>query len=58
MDSRLPMDVRAISPEILEVTFPKGVNLILISPPILAKDLPMTHIDLGPRGPLIVHRIA
>jgi hypothetical protein len=38
-DSRLPMGVRTISPELLNVTFPEGSYLILASPPALATHL-------------------
>ena len=42
-DSRLSTDVRTISPELLTVTFPKGIDLLLASPPMLARHLPRSH---------------
>ena len=48
--SRLPMDVRTISPELLKVTFPEGIDLILANPPVLATHLSSSNIDHAPPG--------
>jgi hypothetical protein len=57
-DSRLPMDVRTDSMKLFAETFSEGVDLLLSSPPTLAKHSPMIHRDHGPYGPMIiVHRI-
>ena len=56
-DSRLPMDVRTISPELVRATFPDGVDLLLASPPMQAIHLPGTHRDHTPMGPDVVRHI-
>jgi hypothetical protein len=56
-DSRLPMDVRAISLELLRATFPEGIDLLLASPPMLPNHLPMTHRERSPMGPDVVRHI-
>jgi hypothetical protein len=49
-NSRLPMDVRTISQELLRATFPEVIDLLLASPPILASHLPKTHKERTPKG--------
>ncbi len=56
-DSRLPMDVHTISPELFGATFPEGIDLILASPPMLASPLPMTHRERTPMGPDVIRHI-
>ena len=51
------MDVRAISPELLTTTFPKGMDLLLDSPPMLAHHLPRSHRVHTPMGPDVVRQI-
>ncbi len=41
-DTRLPMDTRTITPALFVHAFPKGVNVIMTSPPMMAKHLPRT----------------
>ena len=41
-DTRLPMDTRTISPALFAQAFPAGVDIIMTSPPMLAKHLPKT----------------
>jgi hypothetical protein len=53
-DSRLPMDVRTISHELLRATFPDGGDLILASPPMQAIHLPITHRNHTSTGPDVV----
>ncbi len=55
--SRLPMDVRTISPELLRATIPEGIDLLLASPSMLASHLPMTHRERTPVGPKVVRHI-
>ena len=40
LDTRLPMDARAITPELFTQAFPAGVDLIITSPPMLPQHLP------------------
>ena len=56
-DSRLPMNVRTISPELIRATFPDGVDLLLASPPMQASHLPGTYRDHTPMGPDVVRHI-
>ena len=56
-DSRLPMNVRIISPELLRSTFPDGDDLLLASPPMQASHLPMTHREHTSMGPDVVRHI-
>ena len=55
--SRLPLDARAISTEILLEAFLEGIDLILVSQPMQAKHLPRTR-DHEPHSPVIIRRIA
>jgi hypothetical protein len=41
-DTRLPMDIRTITPALFAQAFPAGVDIIMTSPPMLAKHLPKT----------------
>ena len=41
-DTRLPMDTRTITPALFAQAFPAGVDVIMTSPPMLAKHLPKT----------------
>jgi hypothetical protein len=50
-DSRLPMDIRTISTELLRATFPDGIDLLLASPSMLARHVPETHRERTPVGP-------
>jgi hypothetical protein len=56
-DSRLSMDVRTISLELLRATFPEGIDLLLASSPMLASHLPRTHRERTPMGPDVVKHI-
>jgi hypothetical protein len=51
------MDVRTISPELLNVTFPEGIYLILASPPLLTTRLSKPNKEHTPPGPDIGLRI-
>jgi hypothetical protein len=42
-DSRLPMDVRTISPKFLTAASPEEIDILLASPPMLAHHLPSSH---------------
>ena len=46
-DTRLPRDTRSITPELLARVLPTGVDLIMTSPPMLAKHLPGDHRGCG-----------
>jgi hypothetical protein len=50
-DSCLSRDVRIISPEILIAAFPKGINLILASPPTPSTQVSNTNKARTPQGP-------
>jgi hypothetical protein len=57
-DCRLPMDVPTISPELLNATFPVGIDLILASPPVIVARLFSSNIDHTPStgsGPRPTH---
>ena len=56
-DSRLPLDVRTISPELVSATFPKGIDLILASPTELATQVSISHREHTPLGPDIGRHI-
>jgi hypothetical protein len=56
-DSRLRMDVRTISSELLRATFSKGTDLLLANPPMLARHVPKTHRERTPVGPDVVWHI-
>ncbi len=56
-NSRLPMDVRTISPELLRATFPEGIDPLLVSPPMLARHVPNNHRERTPLGPDVVRHI-
>jgi hypothetical protein len=56
-NSRLPMDVRAISPDLLRAAFPERLDLLLASPPMLKSNLPKTHRECTPMGPDVVRHI-
>ena len=56
-DSRLPMDVRTIFLELLRATFPEGIYLLLVSPPMLANHLSRPHREHTPSGPYVVQHI-
>jgi len=56
-DSRLPLDVRTSSPDLLSATFLEGIYLILASPPVLATRVSRSHREHTPSGPDI-HRPA
>jgi len=51
------MDVRTISPDLLNVIFPEGIDLILASPPMLATRLSSSNQDHTPPGPDIAPHI-
>jgi len=51
------MDVRTISPELLRVTFPEGINLILVNPHVLAIDLSKSKREHTSPGPDIGRHI-
>jgi hypothetical protein len=55
--SRLPMDARAISPELFRVKFPKGIDLILASSYVLAVHLSKSKREHTPPGPDIGRHI-
>ena len=42
-DSRLPMDIRSISPEFFTDVIHEGADIILTSPPMIAQHLSMAH---------------
>ena len=56
-DSRLPMDIRTISPELFTTIFPEGIDLLLASPPTLAHHLPRSHRVHTPMDPDVVRHI-
>jgi len=51
------MEVRTISPELLNITFPEGIELILASPPVLATHLSSSNRDHTLPGPDIGRHI-
>ena len=56
-DSRLPLDVRTISLELLTSTFPEGLDLLLASLPMLSRHLPRSHTVHTAMGPDDVRHI-
>jgi len=57
-DSRLPMDVSTISPELLSATFSaEGIDLILVSPPVLATRVSRSNREHTSPGPDIGRHI-
>ncbi len=56
-NSRLPMNVRTISPELLRATFPEGIDLLLASSPMLARHVHKTHRERTPVGPDVARHI-
>ena len=55
--SRLSMDVRTISPELLSVQFPEGIDLILAIPPMIATHLSNSNKEHIPPVPNISRHI-
>jgi len=51
------MNVRTISPELLSVIFPEGIDLILASPPLLEIHLSKSNKEHAPPGPDIGQHI-
>jgi hypothetical protein len=51
------MDVRTIFLELLRATFPEGIYLLLVSPPMLANHLSRPHREHTPPGPDIIRHI-
>jgi hypothetical protein len=45
------MDVRTISPELISATFPEGIDLVLVSPHVLASHLSKSNRDRTPPDP-------
>ncbi len=45
------------SPELLRATFLEGIDLLLVSPPMLARHVPKTHREPTPVGPDVVRHI-
>ena len=51
------MDVHTISPELLSITFPEGIDHILASPTMLAAHLSNSNREHTPPGPDISRHI-
>jgi hypothetical protein len=49
--SRLPRDIQTISPELIAITSPEGIDFILAIPPALATHLSISNRDHTPPGP-------
>ncbi len=56
-DTRLLLDVRTISLKLLRATFPEGIDLLLVNPPMQASHLLKTHRERTPMGRDVVRHI-
>jgi hypothetical protein len=53
----MPIDVRTTSTELLTATFPKGIDLLLASQPMMTDHLHMSHMVHTPLGLDVVRHV-